>query len=250
MSSGALGIIAGTGFYEMDHLRGSEQVTVSTHFGPASAIVGDWHGRRTVFITRHSLDHSIAPHMINFRANAVALRQLGVSEVLAINVVGGIGLDVGDLVIPDDFLDYSRRREVTLFDGTTSEGVVHTDMSEPYNQRLRRVWVEAAERLGIPVVDGGIYGCFDGPRFETKAEIRVAQAQGVTVVGMTGVPEVVFCVELGIPYASLCVVANSAAGLGISHIDHKQVVDVLSQRSPVVINLLSAAADILAGRSA
>lgn len=250
MADGALGIIAGTGFYEIEHLRDGEQVTVSTHFGPASAIVGTWHGRRTVFISRHSLDHSIAPHMINFRANAVALRQLGVTEVLAISVVGGIGLSVGDLVIPEDFLDYSRRREVTLFDGSTAEGVVHTDMSEPYNNRLRQVWLRAAERLGVPVVDGGIYGCFDGPRFETRAEIRVAQSQGVTVVGMTGVPEVVFCVELGIPYASLCVVSNPAAGLGIDYIAHDHVVDVLAERSPVIIDILGMAAEILAERSA
>jgi len=249
MADGALGIYAGTGFYQMEHLADAEHITVSTHFGPAAAIVGSWHGRRTVFISRHSSDHSIAPHMINYRANAVAMKQLGVSEILAISVVGGIGLEVGELVVPEDFLDYSRRREVTLFDGTTSEGVVHTDMSEPYNQRLRQVWLEAARKLDEPVVDGGIYGCFDGPRFETRAEIRVAQSQGVTVVGMTGVPEVVFAVELGIPYSSMCIVSNPAAGLGIDYIAHDHVIDVLAQRSQTVIAILGEAAEILARRA-
>lgn len=250
MADGALGIFAGTGFYEIEHLSDGEQITVSTHFGPVTAIEGTWHDRRTVFISRHGSDHAIPPHMINYRANAVAMRQLGVTEILAVSVVGGIGLSVGDLVVPEDFLDYTKTRPATLFDGTTPEGVVHTDMSEPYSQHLRRVWIEAADQVGEPIVNGGIYGCFDGPRFETRAEIRVAQSQGVTVVGMTGVPEVVFSVELGIPYASLCIVSNPAAGLGIDHIAHDHVVEVLAGRSRVVIDILGTAAGILARRAA
>jgi 5'-deoxy-5'-methylthioadenosine phosphorylase len=246
MADTALGIFAGTGFYEIEHLADGELITVSTHFGPVTAIEGTWHGRRTVFIARHGSDHAIPPHMINYRANAVAMRQLGVTEILAVSVVGGIGLHVGDLVVPEDFLDYTKTRHATLFDGTTTEGVVHSDMSEPYNQHLRRTWIEAARQVGEPIVDGGIYGCFDGPRFETRAEIRVAQSQGVTVVGMTGVPEVVFSNELGIPYASLCIVSNPAAGLGIDHIAHDHVIDVLAERSPTVISILDAASRILA----
>lgn len=246
MTDAALGIFAGTGFYEIEHLADSERITVSTHFGSVNAIEGTWHGRRTVFIARHGSDHAVPPHMINYRANAVAMRQLGVVEILAINVVGGIGLGVGDLVVPEDFMDYTKTRDVTLFDGTTAEGLVHSDMSEPYNQRLRRVLIEAADRVGEPIVDGGIYGCFDGPRFETRTEIRIAQSQGVTVVGMTGVPEVVFSVELGIPYASLCIVSNPAAGLGEGTIAHDHFVEVLADRSPKIIDILDVATSILA----
>lgn len=246
MGEGALGVFAGTGFYDIEHLADGERVTVSTHFGPVQAIEGTWHGRRTVFIARHGFDHAVPPHMINYRANAFAMRQLGVAEILAINVVGGIGLNVGDLVVPEDFMDYTKRRDVTLFDGTTTEGLVHTDMSEPYSQRLRRVLVEAADRVGEQVIDGGVYGCFDGPRFETRTEIRAAQSHGVSVVGMTGVPEVVFSVELGIPYASLCIVSNPAAGLGSEAIAHEHLVEVLADRSPTVIDILDAAASILA----
>lgn len=250
MADSALGIFAGTGFYEIEHLADGERRTVSTHFGPVEAIEGTWHDRRTVFIARHGSDHAIPPHMINYRANAIAMRQLGVAEILAINVVGGIGLGVGDLVVPKDFMDYTKTRDVTLFDGTTAEGLVHTDMSEPYNERLRLALVAAAHHLGEPIVDGGIYGCFDGPRFETRSEIRVAQSQGVTVVGMTGVPEVVFSVELGIPYASLCIVSNPAAGLGDGGISHNHVVEALADRSPRVIDILDVAARNLAGHAA
>jgi 5'-methylthioadenosine phosphorylase len=165
---------------------------------------------------------------------------------LAVNVVGGIGLDAGALAVPEDFLNYTHTRPITFFDGTTPEGVVHVDMSEPYNQRLRHVWLQAASESGADAVDGGIYGCFDGPRFETRAEIRVAQSQGVTVVGMTGVPEVVLSVELGIPYAALCLVANPAAGLGAGDITIEDVTAVVAEGAAQVMAILDRAAEILA----
>lgn len=212
--AGALGVIAGTGFYSLDMLDAPEQVDVDTAFGSARAVVGQLHGRRTAFITRHGTGHSVPPHMVNYRANIQALVDLGVTEVLAVNVVGGIGLDSGELAVVDDFIDFTKARTLTFFDGSTPEGVVHTDMTEPYDLRLRAAWLDAAAALGIAVRPTGIYGAFEGPRFETRAEIRAAQSMGVTVVGMTGVPEVTLAKERGLPYASLCLVANPAAGMG------------------------------------
>lgn len=210
----ALGVIAGTGFYSMDALEDAHQADIDTPFGYARAVVGTLHGRETVFLSRHGSDHSVPPHMVNYRANIAALLQLGVTEVLAVNVVGGIGLDAGALAVVDDFIDFTKVRPVTFFDGTTPEGVVHVDMTAPYDPRLRTVLLESASTVGAAAVDGGVYGAFEGPRFETRAEIRMAQAMGVTVVGMTGVPEVVLAKERELPYASICLVANPAAGLG------------------------------------
>lgn len=246
MADGALGVIAGTGFYELSHLADPQRSVIETPFGPTQATLGSWHGRAAVFMSRHGVDHSVPPHMVNYRANVWAMREVGVEEILAVNVVGGIGLAAGELTVPEDFLNYSHTRPLTFFDGTTPEGVVHVDMSEPYNQRLRRVWLTAAADLDEAVVDGGIYGCFDGPRFETRAEIRVAQSQGVTVVGMTGVPEVVLSVELGIPYASLCLVANPAAGLGDGEITVEEVNAVVAAGAARVTAILDRAAAILA----
>jgi 5'-deoxy-5'-methylthioadenosine phosphorylase len=247
MPDGALGVIAGTGFYDIAHINDREDARVQTPYGDARALIGTWHGRRTVFMSRHGVDHSVPPHMINYRANIWAMRERGVREILAVNVVGGIGLAAGDLAVPEDFLNYSHTRPVTFFDGTTPEGVVHADMSEPYDQRLRDVWLQAARAAGTTAVDGGIYGCFDGPRFETRAEIRVARSQGVTVVGMTGVPEVVLSVELGIPYASLCLVANPAAGLGSGEITVDEVNAVVADGAARVTTIMDHAAAILAG---
>jgi len=241
----ALGVIAGTGFYSMDALEDAHQVDIDTPFGSARAVVGTLHGRETVFLSRHGADHSVPPHMVNYRANIAALLQLGVSEVLAVNVVGGIGLDAGALAVVDDFIDFTKARPVTFFDGTTPEGVVHVDMTAPYDARLRAVLLESAASEGIGVVDGGIYGAFEGPRFETRAEIRMAQAMGVTVVGMTGVPEVVLAKERDLPYASICLVANPAAGLG-GEITIEEINAVVADGTATVARILVESARRLA----
>jgi len=246
VTSAALGVIAGTGFYALADLRDPEDVTVETIYGPTRARVGTLHDRRTVFISRHGFDHSVPPHMVNYRANIQAMIDLGVTEILAVNVVGGVGTDAGDLVIVDDFIDFTKARPITFFDGSTPEGVVHVDMGEPYHPRLRAVWKQAADNLGVAVIDHGIYGAYEGPRFETKAEIRLAAAAGVTVVGMTGVPEVVLAVERDLPYSSLCIVANPAAGQGSEPITIEDVNEVVAQGATTVTRVLSEAARLLA----
>ena len=246
MSAGALGVIAGTGFYALDALEGAQEVIVDTAYGAARLTSGSMHGRPTYFVSRHGLDHSVPPHMVNYRAIMQSLVDSGVSEILAINVVGGIGHEAGALVIVDDFIDFTKQRPVTFFDGSSPEGVVHVDMGEPYDVRLRSTWLTAAAELGIDVTPSGIYGAYEGPRFETKAEIRMARAAGVTVVGMTGVPEVVLAAEKGIPYASLCLVANPAAGLSPDPITIDEVTAVVAAGAETVTRVLSRAAAILA----
>lgn len=233
----ALGIIAGTGFYSLASLDAPEHVEVETAYGRARAVVGGMHGRRTVFLTRHGADHSVPPHLVNYRANIDALVMLGVTEVLAVNVVGGIGLDSGAIAVVDDFLDFTKSRPVTFFDGSTPEGVVHVDMTEPYDPRLREILLASADELAIPIEDTGVYAAFEGPRFETRAEIRMARTLGATVVGMTGVPEVVLAKERGLPYASICLVANPAAGLG-PEITIEDVMAVVSEGSETVGRIL------------
>lgn len=249
MTFGNLGIIAGTGFYALDALDVPRVHTVETVYGQVEVTTGTLHGRVTHFVSRHGATHSVPPHMVNYRAIIQALADLGVTHILAINVVGGIGLAPGDLVIVDDFIDFTHQRPVTFFDGSTPEGVVHVDMSSPYDVHLRRAWRSAADDVGAVVVEGGIYGAFEGPRFETRAEIRMARAAGVTVVGMTGVPEVVLAAERGIPYASMCLVANPAAGLGAEPIAVADVEAVVAAGAEQVTTILDRAAALLAART-
>lgn len=243
---GALGVIAGTGFASLPGLIDPITSDIPTAYGPARVTTGTWHGRDTVFIARHGIGHSVPPHMINVRANIQALVDLSVTEILAVNVVGGIGVQTGALVVVDDFIDFTKSRVLSFFDGSTPQGVVHVDMTDPYDQRMRRAWIEAAASCGQGAIDGGIYGAFEGPRFETRAEIRMAQAMGVTVVGMTGVPEVVLAREMAIPYAALCLVANPAAGLGAAPITMEEVSAVVASGTEAIIRIMDTAARSLA----
>ncbi len=244
--TGGLGVIAGTGFYALAELSEPETFTQSTEYGDAQVTSGLLHGRPTYFVSRHGADHSVPPHMVNYRAMMQSLVDLGVTEILAINVVGGIGHEAGDLVVVDDFIDFTKQRPVTFFDGSTPEGVVHIDMGAPYNERLRQTWINAAGQLNIPVTPSGVYGAFEGPRFETRAEIRMASLLGVTVVGMTGVPEVVLAAECALPYASLCLVANPAAGLSSDPITIEDVQAVVARGAEQVTSILAEAARTLA----
>jgi 5'-deoxy-5'-methylthioadenosine phosphorylase len=216
MTHTPLGIVAGTGFYDLGALRDAHTETVTTAFGDARVTRGTWHGIPVVFLTRHGTGHSVPPHLVNYRANIRALADLGCRDVVAVNVTGSIDPDLrpGDLLCLDDFLDLTRQRAVTFFDGTTPEGVVHTDVLEPYHPELRREILDAAAAAGQPIRDGGVYACFEGPRFETRAEIRLARLAGAHVAGMTGVPEVTLAAEAGLRYAAISLVVNPASGVG------------------------------------
>jgi 5'-methylthioadenosine phosphorylase len=241
-----LGIIAGTGFYSISALKNPEIKVIETKYGQAQVTKGTWHDRTTYFLTRHGTKHSVPPHKVNYRANIQALVDLGVKDVLAVNVCGGIdkNVPVGGLQVVDDFIDFTKNRISTFFDG--DEGVNHVDMTNPYNQELRNVLIKSCQNLKISVSDGGIYGGFEGPRFETKAEIQMAKQMGVTIVGMTGVPEVVLAVEKGLRYAAICIVANPAAGLSSEEITMEDVQKVVENSAAQVVQVLDEATKILA----
>jgi 5'-methylthioinosine phosphorylase len=243
MTRPPLGIIAGTGFYDLGALEDASDDTVATPFGDARVTRGTWHRMPVVFLTRHGTGHSVPPHLVNYRANVRALADLGVRDVVAVNVTGSIDPDLrpGDLLCLDDFVDFTKQRPVTFFDGTTPEGVVHTDVIEPYHPDLRRELLDAAAATGHDVRDGGVYACFEGPRFETRAEIRLARLAGADVAGMTGVPEVTLAAEAGLRYAALSLVVNPASGVGDAPgepITMDEIDQVLTASAPNVLDIL------------
>jgi 5'-deoxy-5'-methylthioadenosine phosphorylase len=236
-----LGIIAGTGFRDLAALEAPRTDAVDTAYGLAQLTAGSWHGLPVVFLPRHGPGHTVPPHRVNYRANIRALADAGCRDVLAVNVTGGIDpqLKPGDLLVLDDFVDLTRGRIGTFFDGDGPEGVVHMDMSAAYDAALRRELLEAAAAAGITVRDGGVYACFDGPRFETPAEIQLALLAGADVVGMTGVPEVSLAVEAGLRYAALSLVVNPAAGVRPDEtITMEQIDAVLAVSAPRVLAIL------------
>ena len=218
-----LGIIGGTGLEVLTDLQIERRQIVRTPYGEPSGPLsfGEIAGKPLVFLPRHGNGHTIAPHMINYRANLWALHAQGVKDIVAIATVGGImdALSPGTIAIPNQLIDYTHSRKNTYFDGLSENGfkqVKHIDFTEPYDQYLRALCLKAASLLGENLIDGGVSAAAQGPRLETAAEINRFARDGATMVGMTGMPEAALARELEMRYAAICPIANHAAGRGDS----------------------------------
>jgi len=227
-------IIGGTGVYDVATTTRSE--LVKTPFGEVEVEVQNIQGKDIVFLARHGKKHSTPPHKINFRANMVALKELGVKYVYATAAVGSCNANFkpGEIVVFNDFLDFTKMRPVTLYDG--QEGVIHTSMTDPYCQNLRRLFHLAAKEAGVKVAGEGTYVCTEGPRFETAAEIKMFQKMGGDVVGMTNVPEVVLAKELGLCYAAVGIITNWCTGLG-EELDKEEILAAVERNKSFITNL-------------
>ena len=216
MTPSPLGIVAGTGFYDLDSLADPVTETISTAFGDARVTRGTWYGLPVVFLTRHGAGHTVPPHLVNYRANIRALTQLGVRDVVAVNVTGSIDPELTRVTwsarTTSSTSPGSDRSPSSTAPALRESG--HVDVVEAYHPALRREILDAAAGAGRSMRDGGVYAAFEGPRFETPAEIRLAALAGGTVAGMTGVPEVTLAVEDGLRYAAISLVVNPAAGVG------------------------------------
>jgi 5'-methylthioinosine phosphorylase len=214
-----LGIIGGTGLAQLENLKVFRRQIARTPYGEASQplVFGELAGKEVVFLARHGGGHTIPPHAVNYRANIWALHSVGVKSLLAIATVGGISSDLsaGDIVLPNQIIDYTHGRNNTYHDGVELP-VMHIDFTEPYSSELRETFKRSARNLGQLLHDGGVYACAQGPRLETAAEINRFERDGATIVGMTGMPEAALARELSISYAALCPVVNQAAGRGES----------------------------------
>ena len=244
-----LAIIGGSGLYSLgDDYQVLEQLSRETRYGETSAelLLGRWQENEVAFLPRHGVGHRLPPHAVNYRANLWALKQARVERIIAVNAVGGIGDDMapGTLALPDQLIDYSSGREHSFFDGGDSE-FRHVDFSQPYSAKLRSALQQAATRARLDIVATGTYGCTNGPRFETAAEIERMRRDGCSIVGMTGMPEAALARELDIDYACLALVVNWAAGVAESEISMEEIMHNLEQGIGRVRKLLLAAAESL-----
>ena len=214
-----LAIIGGSGLTQLASLEVVKKRIVRTPYGEPSGPLtfGRIAGGEVAFLARHGYGHTLAPHEINYRANLWALKEKGVTRILAVCTVGGIapGLAAGTLVIPDQIIDYTWGRKSTYFEGA-EQPVVHVDFTHPYCETTRAMLIDSAAEAGVAVTARATYAAVQGPRLETAAEVNRLERDGADVVGMTGMPEAALARELGIPYAALAVVANPAAGRGTS----------------------------------
>lgn len=192
-------------------------------------------GSDVAVIPRHAnAEEHTPPHMINYRANVWAARELGAKRIISTNSVGTMkDHPIGSFVLLDDFVDLTKNRASTFFDTET----VHVDMVEPYCPQVKGCLADSLKRKGINYSEG-TYVCTEGPRFETRAEIAMMKQFG-DVVGMTGVPEVILAKELDLCYASICTVTNCACGLGAGKLTVDEVVDALRSAQGALLGVVS-----------
>ncbi|HEC25895.1 MAG TPA: S-methyl-5'-thioinosine phosphorylase [Gammaproteobacteria bacterium] len=242
-----LAIIGGSGLTSLAHLEITKREVSRTPYGELSGplIYGNLNGQEVVFLARHGYAHTIPPHLVNYRANLWALKEAGISHIIAVAAVGGIPEKFvpTSIVFPDQIIDYTYSRAHTIFDEDHLT-VTHIDFTEPYCEELRTVLIDAATRADIAVIPEATYAATQGPRFETAAEIDRLERDGAHVVGMTGMPETVLARELGLCYATIAVVANAAAGRGAAKLDITTIEETLEQGMCRVRGLLGMAIPI------
>ena len=220
MQTGVIGIIGGSGFYNLPGLSDAREVEVDTPFGALldPVVVGRLGGREVAFVARHGKGHRVNPTNVNARANVYALKTLGVTHLLSVSAVGSMREEIEPLhmVVPDQLIDRTVHRPRTFYD----EGVVvHVAFDKPYCPQLRAILVEEAVGAGATVHDGGTYICIEGPQFSTRAESVLYRSWGMSVIGMTALPEARLAREAEMCYATLAM----ATDYDTWHPDHDSV---------------------------
>ena len=205
-----LGVIGGSGLYELEGLTDVEEVHQRTPFGAPSDVIvaGTLGDTRLLFLPRHGRGHRLPPHRINYRANVLALKMAGAEQILSISAVGSMKDDIhpGDMVVVDQFIDRTRHRIDTFFD---DDGVVaHVGFAHPIDAQLASALSTTARRCDVRVHEGGTYLCMEGPQFSTLAESKLYRSWGVSVIGMTNFPEARLAREAELPYATLAMVTD------------------------------------------
>ncbi|HII03982.1 MAG TPA: S-methyl-5'-thioadenosine phosphorylase, partial [Candidatus Nitrosotenuis sp.] len=203
MEQAEIGIFGGTGIYDSGLLKEAKEITVETPYGkPSDSItVGIFKGKKIAFMPRHGKKHTIPPHLINFRANIWAFKQMGITRIIAPSAVGSLKEQIapGDFVLPTQFIDFTKSRKLTF----SEEGkVFHISVADPFCPELQSSILKAAQAQNISVHKDCTYVCIEGPRFSTKAESRFYRTTGADIIGMTLVPECQLAREAQMCYAS------------------------------------------------
>ncbi|HOY38007.1 MAG: MTAP family purine nucleoside phosphorylase [Bacteroidales bacterium] len=200
-----IGIIGGTGLERPDFLQFTSELEINTAFGSPSSPVklAEFGGKKIAFISRHGENHNITPTHVNNAANILALQQTGCNCIIATTACGSLREEIGrgDLVIVDQFIDFTRHRRVSFYDSFDNGEMKHTAMAEPFDYNLRKMLAEAARQSGINVHTSGTVITIEGPRFSTRAESNMFRIWGADIINMSTAPEAILANEAAIPYA-------------------------------------------------
>jgi 5'-methylthioadenosine phosphorylase len=236
-----IGVFGGSGFYTF--LDNVEEMELDTPYGrPSDAIaIAEVDGKKVAFLPRHGKDHRYPPHMIPYRANLYAMKQLGVKRIIAPTASGSLQPDIkpGDFVVCDQFVDRTWGRKDTYYDGPVTR---HISSADPYCPQLRRLAIDVAKEMGITVHEAGTIVIIQGPRFSTRAESRWFHKMGWHVINMTQYPECVLARELGICYVNISLITDYDAGLegrdDIKPVTEQEVLRVFDQNNDKVKQLI------------
>jgi len=210
MEQAEIGIFGGTGIYDSGLLSESKEITVDTPFGKTSdsITVGIFKGKKVAFMPRHGRKHTIPPHLINFRANIWAFKEMGIKRIIAPSAVGSLQerLKPGDLVLPSQFIDFTKSRKSSFFE---EEKVIHISVADPFCPELQSATIKAVDNLHLKIHRDCTYVCIEGPRFSTRAESKFyKKVIGADIIGMTLVPECQLAREAQMCYVSISTVTD------------------------------------------
>ena len=235
-----IGIIGGTGIYSEDMLKGVKKLNVKTPYGRPSSVIriGSYRGKKVAFIFRHGEKHSIPPHKVNSRANIYALKKLGVERIIGIAAVGSLKNKIkpGDILIPDQFIDFTKQRVPTFYEGPK---VVHISAADPFCEDMRKITNNTIESLGIRFHKKGTYICIEGPRFSTRAESKLWQMMKADVIGMTLVPEAVLAREKEMCYLSVTSITDYDCWKGREAVSAEEVIETMKKNTQNLKKILA-----------
>ena len=239
-------LIGGSGLYIPDMLENVQEDSIDTPYGQVKYSYGQIQSENVLFITRHGRGHSVPPHKVNYHANIWALKKLGVKYVISSTAVGSFNADmkVGDLVVPNQLLDFTKTRVYSFFNGENNK-VVHVDVTNPYCQEVSNILVQCAQEKKLTCHPTGTYVCTEGPRFETAAEVQMYRKLGGDIVGMTGVPEAILAREAEMCYATFSLVTNLGAGISTTALSHQEVYDCMKQTNAKLTSFIARALNVL-----
>ncbi|TSA28365.1 MAG: S-methyl-5'-thioadenosine phosphorylase [Bacteroidetes bacterium] len=238
-----VGLVGGSGLEKLNIVENLTETEVSTPYGPPSSSLytGQMGPCEVVILSRHGREHTIPPSQVNNRANISALRELGCSYILATAACGSLQDEIGrgDLVIPDQFIDFTRRREVTFFEEFEPGNMIHVPIADPFSEYLRELLIRGARELGYKVHPRGTMVTIEGPRFSTRAESKMFRILGADVVNMSIAPEAILAYEAGIPYAVVALSTDyDAWKTDETPVTWEEVITVFKQNTNLVIRLL------------
>ena len=234
-----IGIFGGTGIYDSGLLQNSEEITLETPYGKTSdtITIGNFQGRNIAFMPRHGKKHSIPPHLINYRANIWAFKELGVKGIVAPSAVGSLREEIkpGDFVLPAQFIDFTKSRKTSF----SQEGkVIHISVADPFCPELQKIVSDVVKEQKITMHKDCTYTCIEGPRFSTKAESRFYKSTGADIIGMTLVPECQLAREAQMCYVSISTVTDYDVWAE-KPVTAKEVMDTLSENVKITKKLLT-----------